>query len=137
MQDMGVALIRPSICQELEAGRLVMPFQHSYRTAKAYHLVRGRKRKTSAWRSATGGRGAASGRRRRNGLRQRRCSGFSGRHQIRHLAVGEIGDQVQGVFALAQGVAVGGSGKPHRPFQRGEAPVVEIGGCAPLRRLGS
>ena len=40
MQDMGVALIPPFLIrQELEAGRLVVPFQHSYRTAKAYHLV--------------------------------------------------------------------------------------------------
>jgi len=40
MQDMGVALIPPFLIrQELEAGRLVIPFQHSYRTAKAYHLV--------------------------------------------------------------------------------------------------
>ena len=33
--DKGLCLSRKG----LDAGRLVVPFQHSYRTAKAYHLV--------------------------------------------------------------------------------------------------
>lgn len=40
MQEMGIALIPPFLIRdELASGRLIVPFQHSYRTAKAYYFV--------------------------------------------------------------------------------------------------
>lgn len=40
MQEMGIALIPPFLIrEELASGRLVVPFEHSYSTAKAYHFV--------------------------------------------------------------------------------------------------
>lgn len=40
MQGMGIALIPPFLIRaELADGRLIVPFQHSYRTAKAYQFV--------------------------------------------------------------------------------------------------
>lgn len=40
MQEMGIALIPPFLIRdELASGRLVVPFQHSYRTTKAYQFV--------------------------------------------------------------------------------------------------
>ncbi|HJV27246.1 MAG TPA: LysR family transcriptional regulator [Aromatoleum sp.] len=40
MQDMGIALIPPFLIQEeLDSGRLVMPFHHGYLSDKAYYLI--------------------------------------------------------------------------------------------------
>lgn len=40
MQEMGIALIPPFLIrQELASGRLIVPCEHSYTTAKAYHFV--------------------------------------------------------------------------------------------------
>lgn len=40
MQDMGVALIPPFLIrEELDSGRLVIPFDHVYLSAKAYYLI--------------------------------------------------------------------------------------------------
>jgi LysR family glycine cleavage system transcriptional activator len=40
MQDMGVALIPPFLIQEeLDSGRLLIPFRHAYLSDKAYYLI--------------------------------------------------------------------------------------------------